>query len=92
VTCRLETGRTHQIRVHLTHVGHPLIGDPVYGRARAVPKSEGDALKLSIATFKRQALHARSLGFLHPLTGDALSFEAELPEDMSALRAALLAC
>jgi 23S rRNA pseudouridine1911/1915/1917 synthase len=74
--CRLLTGRTHQIRVHLAHVGHPLIGDPVYGgrtRARAV------------ATFVRQALHARHLGFAHPATGEHLAFDSPLPDDMAAL-------
>ena len=76
VECRLETGRTHQIRVHLTFAGHPLVGDAVYGRRR------GAGL---LAAFPRQALHAASLGFRHPLTGRALRFESPLPADMADL-------
>ena len=83
VECRLETGRTHQIRVHLAFAGHPLVGDTVYGRRRA-PGLLGD--------FPRQALHAARLGFLHPLTGAALRFEAPLPADMRELLAALRNC
>jgi 23S rRNA pseudouridine1911/1915/1917 synthase len=79
--CRLQTGRTHQIRVHLAHVGHPLIGDPVYGRR--VP-AEGRQI-----AFRRQALHARLLGFDHPVTGERLHFESELPADLLDLRANL---
>ena len=74
--CRLETGRTHQIRVHLAHLGHPLLGDPVYGRARA----EG---------ITRQALHAARLEFTHPRTGARLAFTAPLPPDLAALLARL---
>jgi 23S rRNA pseudouridine1911/1915/1917 synthase len=74
VECRLETGRTHQIRVHMAHAGHPLIGDRVYGR-RGGP------------SFGRQALHAARLGFTHPITGEALAFEAPLPADMEGLLA-----
>lgn len=74
VECRLETGRTHQIRVHLTFAGHPLIGDSVYGRRTGVE-----------ADFPRQALHAASLGFVHPVTGERLRFEAPPPEDFAAL-------
>src|SRR5579872_701343 len=77
--CRLLTGRTHQIRVHLAHRGHPLIGDPVYG-GRA-----GRALSRAIGMFPRQALHARHLGFVHPATGEALSFDSKLPDDMAEL-------
>ncbi len=76
VECRLETGRTHQIRVHLTFTGHPLVGDAVYGRRR------GSGL---LAGFPRQALHAASLGFRHPGTGAAMRFDAALPEDMAGL-------
>ncbi len=76
VECRLETGRTHQIRVHLTFAGHPLVGDAVYGRRR------GPGL---LAAFPRQALHAASLGFRHPLTGRAMRFESPLPADMADL-------
>ncbi|MDT8346102.1 MAG: pseudouridine synthase [Thermohalobaculum sp.] len=82
--CWLETGRTHQIRVHLAHVGHPLIGDPVYGR-----RKPGRGLPPAAAAFPRQALHAATLGFLHPVTGERLRFEADLPPDMQALLAAL---
>jgi 23S rRNA pseudouridine1911/1915/1917 synthase len=77
LSCRLETGRTHQIRVHLAHVGHPLVGDPLYGRARAgSPATAG---------FARQALHAAVLGFRHPADGRAVRFESPLPEDMDQL-------
>jgi 23S rRNA pseudouridine1911/1915/1917 synthase len=90
--CRLETGRTHQIRVHLAHIGHPLVGDPVYLRrlpaaARGLPEAE----RRLLAGFPRQALHARSLGFRHPCTGAALRFETPLPADFLALLAGLRA-
>lgn len=85
VECRLETGRTHQIRVHMAHVGHGLIGDPVYGgRRKLSEKAVGPAAERA-AGFGRQALHAASLGFVHPVTGEALSFEAPMPDDMQAL-------
>ena len=80
VECRLETGRTHQVRVHLTSLGHPLLGDPVYGRTPAKLKSLLDQLD-----FARQALHAAVLGFVHPVSGAALRFESALPADMGAL-------
>lgn len=80
VECRLETGRTHQIRVHLTFAGHPLAGDSVYGR-----RGETGLL----ADFPRQALHAATLGFVHPRTGEAMRFEAAPPADFAALLAAL---
>ncbi len=88
--CWLETGRTHQIRVHMAHAGHGLIGDPVYGGRRkiaktALPEAVADAVK----AFDRQALHAAVLGFEHPLSGENMRFEAALPEDMAALLAAL---
>jgi 23S rRNA pseudouridine1911/1915/1917 synthase len=83
VECRLETGRTHQIRVHMAFAGHPLVGDATYGRR------QGPA---AVEAFPRQALHAASLGFVHPLTGEALRFEAPLPADMQALIAALRLC
>ena len=89
VECRLETGRTHQIRVHATHAGHPLIGDPVYGRARSLPESLPDALRSALRGLGRQALHAASLGFPHPVTDTWLSFEAPLPQDMANLLAKL---
>jgi 23S rRNA pseudouridine1911/1915/1917 synthase len=78
--CRLETGRTHQIRAHLSHVGHPLIGDQVYGR-KADP----------VAGFSRQALHAATLGFVHPVTGRPVRFESAPPGDFRALLDALRA-
>jgi len=88
--CQLATGRTHQIRVHLAHAGHPLVGDPVYLRrtpsaARLLPEAAREAL----LAFPRQALHAESLGFRHPVTGQALSFQAAMPPDMAALVAML---
>lgn len=78
VTCRLETGRTHQVRVHMAHIGHPLIGDMVYGARRKLNLDDG-------ATFPRQALHAAVLGFEHPVTGERLTFESPLPNDMHQL-------
>ncbi|MDF1722189.1 MAG: RluA family pseudouridine synthase [Minwuia sp.] len=84
--CTLETGRTHQIRVHLSHIGHPVIGDPTYGRMRRKRLARmSDAAAEAIAAFPRQALHAFRLGFVHPVTGKTLSFEADLPTDMAAL-------
>ena len=80
VECRLETGRTHQVRVHMHHIGHPLIGDPVYGRERKGFKSILETLG-----FKRQALHAKSLGFIHPVTDERLMFQSALPADMQEL-------
>jgi 23S rRNA pseudouridine1911/1915/1917 synthase len=80
VECRLETGRTHQVRVHMAHLGHPLIGDPLYGRDRKGFKSILETLG-----FKRQALHARVLGFIHPVDGETLRFESPLPADMQEL-------
>ncbi|MGN7870505.1 RluA family pseudouridine synthase [Paracoccus sp. 22332] len=85
VECRLETGRTHQIRVHMAHAGLGLIGDPVYGGARrASAKALGPAAEV-VSAFPRQALHAAHLGFDHPVTGEALSFDSRLPLDMQAL-------
>jgi len=88
--CRLETGRTHQIRVHMAYCGHPLVGDPVYGGARRVPgRGLPEAARAALAAFPRQALHAASLGFTHPETGARMHFEAPLPADMAALLARL---
>jgi len=85
----LESGRTHQIRVHMQHIGHPLVGDPVYGRPRKVAKSMPEALREIISDFPRQALHARRLSLVHPATSEPVSFEANLPEDMTELLASL---
>jgi 23S rRNA pseudouridine1911/1915/1917 synthase len=79
--CALETGRTHQIRVHLASIGHPLVGDPVYGRRRSPD--------LVLASFPRQALHAARLGLRHPRTGSAMQWESALPPDLAALLGAL---
>jgi 23S rRNA pseudouridine1911/1915/1917 synthase len=84
VECRLETGRTHQVRVHMASIGHPLVGDPVYGRTR---KSHRELLKN--LGFHRQALHAAHLGFVHPVTKGRLSFDSALPSDMQELFSAL---
>jgi 23S rRNA pseudouridine1911/1915/1917 synthase len=86
VTCRLETGRTHQIRVHMAHIGCPCLGDPVYGSG--APAREVQAI-LRATAFSRQALHAAVLGFIHPLSGEVLRFETAPPADMLALIDAL---
>lgn len=93
VTCRLETGRTHQIRVHMAHIGHPLIGDPVYLKRRpATAKLLPEPARAFALDFPRQALHAETLGFSHPITRLPLRFSAPPPEDFSALADALLTC
>ena len=92
IQCRLETGRTHQIRVHMSHIGHPLIGDPAYGRARtaaAARKAVPAEVAAALDAFPRQALHAAVLGFQHPTTHKTMRFESPLPADMAALEAAL---
>ncbi|MEM9145067.1 MAG: RluA family pseudouridine synthase [Pseudomonadota bacterium] len=83
--CQLETGRTHQIRVHATYAGHALIGDPVYGGRRAMPGRTDPAAIEALSAFPRQALHAARLGFAHPITGDVLTFTSPLPQDMHSL-------
>jgi len=90
ITCHLETGRTHQIRVHMTHLGHPILGDPTYGtgqRSRAINLS--DAAKQALEALNRQALHAHLLGFEHPDSGEKLVFERELPADLAHLHRTL---
>ncbi|MEP6017283.1 MAG: RluA family pseudouridine synthase [Paracoccaceae bacterium] len=90
VQCWLETGRTHQIRVHMAHVGHGLIGDPVYGgRRRLAQKALSETAMTAVQGFPRQALHAAKLGFVHPVTQENLEFSADFPSDFSELMAAL---
>lgn len=84
IECRLETGRTHQVRVHMTSIGHSLLGDPVYGRTRPHHRPV-----LQSIDFKRQALHAAELGFVHPVSRETLQFESEMPDDMQRLFTAL---
>lgn len=80
VECRLETGRTHQVRVHMASIGHALLGDPVYGRTKGAQKA-----LLETLGFRRQALHAAHLGFIHPVKSTALAFESDMPADMQEL-------
>ncbi|MFT4792483.1 MAG: 23S rRNA pseudouridine1911/1915/1917 synthase [Paracoccaceae bacterium] len=90
VECRLETGRTHQIRVHLSHAGHPLIGDQTYRGARKAPQNVlSEAARDGLDHFPRQALHAATLGFIHPATEEEMVFESPLPADMAQLLADL---
>ena len=89
IDCWLETGRTHQIRVHLAHAGHALIGDPVYGGRRQLSVRILGPAAAAAAGFPRQALHAATLGFVHPVTGAALRFDSPLPPDMAGLLAIL---
>ena len=81
----LETGRTHQIRVHLSHIGHSLIGDPIYGGRVRFPKKASDELKQALLNFKRQALHSKKLTLTHPISGELMSWKAPLPDDMQEL-------
>lgn len=89
VRCKLESGRTHQIRVHMAHVKHPLVGDPQYGGRLRLPKGTTDELRDVLASFQRQALHARQLTLEHPQTGEVLTWEVPLPDDIEGLLAAL---
>lgn len=89
IRCTLESGRTHQIRVHMAHVKHPLVGDPQYGGRLRLPKGTTEELRAALAAFQRQALHARKLTLEHPQTGETLSLEVPMPQDMVDLLAAL---
>jgi 23S rRNA pseudouridine1911/1915/1917 synthase len=88
---QLETGRTHQIRVHMAHIGHPLLGDTLYGARLRLPKHADEELKTVLQDFRRQALHAAQLGLIHPVTGEYLQWQAPLPDDMQVLLNALKA-
>lgn len=85
VRVRLETGRTHQIRVHMAHIRHPLVGDPVYGGRFRLPKGASEQTAAALRGFRRQALHAARLTLRHPVTDDIQAWEAELPEDFASL-------
>lgn len=89
IECRLETGRTHQIRVHMAHVGHGLLGDPLYGGNPILPRAASAELLDVLRKFRRQALHAEHLAFTHPISGEAIQFDADRPADMQALIEAL---
>ncbi|MDE1962165.1 MAG: RNA pseudouridine synthase, partial [Xanthomonadaceae bacterium] len=91
IECRLETGRTHQIRVHMAHVKHALVGDQTYGTGLKLPKGATPELGQAMRAFRRQALHAETLEFAHPADGRAIRTSAEMPADMQALLAALRA-
>lgn len=86
---KLETGRTHQIRVHFTSIHHPLACDPIYGKQQAMPKGLSEPLKQALQDFQRQALHAKELAFEHPVTGKLCKFKSPIPDDMAALIIAL---
>ena len=85
IRVRLESGRTHQIRVHMAHIRHPVVGDPLYGGRPRFPKGAAESLRQSLQSFTRQALHATKLTLRHPTTGEEMSWEAPLPEDMEKL-------
>ena len=85
LNCELETGRTHQIRVHMAHIHHPLVGDPLYGGRFQRPKGCSETLALQLQNFQRQALHAWKLSFDHPMQGEPLEFTVALPQDMQNL-------
>lgn len=87
--CRLETGRTHQIRVHMAHLKHPIVGDPLYGGPLKLPRGASEETIATLRGFRRQALHAETLEFAHPVTGEPVRCTAPVPADMQALIAAL---
>jgi len=89
--CRLETGRTHQIRVHMAHLKHPIVGDPLYGGSLKLPKGASPELIETLRGFRRQALHAEVLEFVHPTTGEPVRCQAPVPADMQQLLAVLRA-
>lgn len=89
LTVKLETGRTHQIRVHMAYINHPLLGDPVYGGRFKIPAASNDAFVQMLKSFKRQALHARHLGLIHPASNEFIEWEREVPQDMLDLQDAL---
>jgi len=89
LTVKLETGRTHQIRVHMAYINHPLLGDPVYGGRFKIPAASDDAFVEMLKGFRRQALHARHLGLIHPATNEFIEWEVEVPQDMLDLQDAL---
>ena len=91
VRCRLESGRTHQIRVHMAHIGLPLVGDPMYGGRPRLPKGPKAGLQEALQTMRRQALHAARLELAHPESGEWVGWDAPLPDDFQALLHALQA-
>lgn len=89
LTVKLETGRTHQIRVHMAYINHAILGDPVYGGRFKIPAASDDDFIEALKSFKRQALHARHLGLIHPATGEFIEWEVEVPQDMIELQEVL---
>lgn len=89
ISLKLESGRTHQIRVHMRHIRHPLAGDPTYGRRLAIPAGAGETLTATLRGFRRQALHARRLALTHPASGKRMEWQAPAPTDFTTLLAAL---
>ena len=85
IKATLETGRTHQIRVHLSSIGHPLVGDPLYGGRLRFPKKASEEIKEALKAFQRQALHSKKLTLIHPTSGSEMSWKIELPDDMARL-------